>query len=569
MFRVSVILLLLLCAWTSKRSSAQPIAALVISETGDVPVPRSVLTEIAALRLDGADVLTGTAAVEMYRDTVSREAMESRPDALDRLADLTRRATLHVARRQMEHAQPLLEEAMHEIERALDTLSQEEAGARRVLDACLLMARWYVETNQEASAMEHTLGCRRLVPDLSPSPRTHPPEVIRMVQAVDARLTRLPSLRIASDPEGCGVLLNSRSLGITPFEIRVPQGAYRVQLVCEAGGGVSRSRVHEIVLGTEPAVLAFDMVLESVLTTRDQIRLRYQTEQSVEEWAHEHAVEIGRQLRMPEVVHMSRHGGGWRIDRIRVGDASVRASIWLPLTPSVNVSTLASTALRELRSTDLTTTPPREAQPWSPPVEPSREPRAYVSAPSLSGTAANAKSPSEITRARLGGGIALSLAGIGLLAGSLVYHLRTVSSGDDLSQMNRLTPGFGATVDSFDSSRRWALSLGSAAGLVLAGGLPLMLPRYTSVPWWSWGLGVVGAATTLVGALLSARTRGCLDADCTRRATPETGGVLALGVGIPLLMLPFIQLGRRLRRNDSVEVSWGVGASSVWVQGAF
>jgi hypothetical protein len=195
-------------SWVA-RAAAQPSGVLVVAtHEGSPPVPRALFTEIAGLRLDGAPLLLGGEAVASYRDTVSREPSRLGADAFDELSQSTRRAIRHVALRQTEEARTLIANLLTSAERALDALNREEQGARAVLDACLSLARSYLENGSPEQAEEHALACRRLVPDLAPT-QTHPPDAGALerdghphARAI-ARSLQVPSvLAIVRVPEG-------------------------------------------------------------------------------------------------------------------------------------------------------------------------------------------------------------------------------------------------------------------------------------------------------------------------------------------------------------------------------
>ena len=545
------------------RALAQPSGVLVVAtHEGSPPVPRALLTEIAGLRLDGAPLLLGGEAVASYRDTVSREPSRLGVDAFDELSSSTRRAIRHVALRQTEEARTLIANLLASAERALDALNREEQGARAVLDACLSLARSYLENGSPDQAEEHALACRRLVPDLSPT-QTHPPEIHELVRQVDARLSRMrASIRVESEPSGCAVFVNGRELGISPFEIRAPQGSYRLQVRC----GEEESRVHTLLLGSEPANVRIDVALDRVLRTEQQLTLIYPDLEAIERRAHEHARAIARALQVPSVLTIVRVTEGWRIDRVTV-TGEVEASTWVPVAPTVEAATLAIASLRERRSLDLTGPEPRERAPWRDAVAtttPDAPEPAVVEATS------ERVGLRRTTPTRLALGVTSTAVGLGALAAGVLFHWRTNDSAEALDGAGRLTPGYVGLVDDFDQARRRSLAFTSVSGVVLTLGLSWLTLERETTPWWSWVLGAAGLGSVVVGVITSLGDRSCLDQDCTRRDAPETAGIAWIAGGLPLLALPFVQLVRGSRSTtERTTLSWSIQQNRVTLLGSF
>ncbi|MBX3246889.1 MAG: PEGA domain-containing protein [Myxococcales bacterium] len=518
-------------------------------------------------------MLLGREAVETYRNTVSREPAQEHPDAIDELVSTTNQAIRFVARHQMEQALPLLQNAMHLIERAIETLSREERGARQALDACLVLSRLYLETGRLPQAREHTLGCRRLVPDLTPLPRTHPPEVVELVRTVDAHLARMPAIRVESTPSQCPVLLNGRELGTTPFEVRAPQGQYRVQVVCDVNdSGSLRSRVRELILGSESVTIRFDVNLDQAILSEENIILQYRSSSVARRRAHRDAETIGRQLHVSTVLHLSAQASGWRLDRVRVHDGRPSASVWLSESPSAQEASLAIEALRVGRSLDLSGSEPRVVVPWAP-DEAGAPPRAQGDVDHGQGVGSAAHQSYETDAytngGRIASGLSLSILGLGAISAGIYSHRQANSAAVRLRGSNRLVVGFVDMVDSFDGARRRNLILSGSAALFLSAGIPLLARRHARTPWWSWTIGAAGLAAVFIGALVSAGSRQCLDADCLRRSAPETIGALLLAAGLPLVVLPFAQTTRRLNSREYRSVGLAASLDRVVFFGVF
>lgn len=547
LMRVFVSLVLLSVASVA---SAQPSGVLVIAtHEGSPPVPRALLTELAALRLDGAPLVLGGEAVSLYRDSVSREPSRLSADAFDELSRNTRRAIRHVALRETDEARVLIANLLASAEAALDMLNREEEGARAILDACLSLARSYLENGSRDQAEDHALACRRLVPDLAPT-QTHPPEIHELLRDVDARLARMrASIRVESEPSSCPVFVNGRELGVTPFEIRAPQGAYRLQVVC----GSQDSRVHTLLLGSEPARVRIDVALDRALRTDQQLALVYPDADSLSRLAHEHIRVLAADLQLPNAVAITNVEDGWRVDRVSLTGV-VEASVWVPVSPTVQGATMAIAALRERRSLDLTSEAPRERAPWTPVVVESTEPTADSEEPVVDEE--EEASAAGTTPTRLALGITATTVGVAALGASLAFRFQTRDAAEALKGTTRLTPGYVGLLDDFESSRRRGLAFAGVAGLTLATGIPLLALRRDTTPWWSWVLGASGLAAVTVGVITLLQDRECLDSDCAERSAPETRGALWLAGGLPLLVLPFAQL--RGRERAPVHVSFRI-----------
>jgi hypothetical protein len=493
-----VLVSLVLLSATSVATAQSSGVLVVATHEGSPPVPRSLLTELAALRLDGAPLVLGGEAVSLYRDSVSREPSRVSDDAFDELSQNTRRAIRHVALRETDEARLLIANLLASAERALDVLNRQEHGARAVLDACLSLARSYLESGSRDQAEEHALACRRLVPDLAPT-QTHPPEIHELLRDVDGRLARMrASIRVESSPSSCPVFVNGRELGVTPFEIRAPQGAYRLQVVC----GSEESRVHTLLLGSEPARVHIDVALDRVLRTEQQLALVYPDAESLARFALDHVRVLAADLQLPNAVAITNVEGGWRVDRVSL-TGNVEASVWVPTSPTVQGSTMAIAALRERRSLDLTGETPRDRAPWAPVVVQGPEPVADPDADRhpTDDMEVDETSPRRTTPTRLALGIAVTTVGLTALGAALAFRFQTRDAADALTGTTRLTSGYVGLVDDFESARRRGLAFAGVAGLTLSAGIPLMAPRRQTTPWWSWVLGAAGLGTITVGVI--------------------------------------------------------------------
>ncbi|MBW1756054.1 MAG: PEGA domain-containing protein, partial [Deltaproteobacteria bacterium] len=139
----------------------------------------------------------------------------------------------------------------------IEELNREPERSQKVLDTCLYGVRALLETGSPSSAETQARECRKLVLHGEPSAHMHPPQVLEMLDRVDAARTRQTgALRVESKPSGCAVRVNGLMLGETPIEVRnLFPGRYAVQVECDLD---RRGRVHSADVKAAPTDVFVD-----------------------------------------------------------------------------------------------------------------------------------------------------------------------------------------------------------------------------------------------------------------------------------------------------------------------
>ncbi|QQR88857.1 MAG: PEGA domain-containing protein [Myxococcales bacterium] len=143
-------------------------------------------------------------------------------------------------------------------------ISADPMGAFHLYNACLYLARVFVETNQTNKAEVQIRRCRALVPNIKVDTIQHPPDVVTQVRAVDSALAKSShALSIRSTPDNCLVLINGRKMGTSPLTLGgLPQGSYWVQAVCDTN---AQGREHRIELGARDVEYLIDTQFDGAL----------------------------------------------------------------------------------------------------------------------------------------------------------------------------------------------------------------------------------------------------------------------------------------------------------------
>lgn len=552
----AILLLPFLCV--SIAQSQEPTALLVVAESSESPPPpQSLLVELRGLRLNGRPVSLGGSAANLVRAESSYEASASDGPA-DRLRANVQSALQFLSQGDHEAARRELAAVIRHAEEALDTLGRQEAAARDLLDACLFSVRTYLEAGLDEDARRETFRCRRLVPDLSPEAFRHPPEVRELLARVDAQMPTLQrTLRVESTPSACPIRINGRELGVTPYEARTPAGLYTLSVECPAQGTrpAMASRVHPLLLGSEPVTVDIDVHHDARLVTNDDlgVRLRYRSGADLRNNLWADAVRLGKSVHLPWVLLLSLDmGHRWRLDWIDIDERRVLASAWLPEGPSLRDVRRAVQAISERRSIDLGASDQETVEPWAPTAAPQhptaipREPEAVSSR----GT--------HITGWVVAG---LGVASLGAAWGAWAT---LGSKRDELAVADPMLMGFIEAQSALDRRRRSALGFTLAAGLLLTSAVPLLAPAGEEVPAWAWIVGGAGLAVGGIAIWQFLRASDCIDAGCTRQEQTWRGGLLGLAHALPLLALPIALLAKR---RTTATVTAGVG--TIGVAGSF
>jgi hypothetical protein len=275
-----------------------------------IVIPYGVSSSVEATR--AADKLAhglaerrlGVASQHELRDLFlerSRAHLPADAKLASMLAEARTRALDHAAYGRREAARRAAEEAMQAAERTPEALEDTDL-ARHVLDACLAVVRVDLQEHDRARAVEDAQRCRRLVPDLAPRESTHAAEVVGVLAEADNQLRRAGAgtLTVLADTDqACGVFVNGRRLGATPFPYEhAPLGATSVFLEC----GTQRSRLHLVQLQDRPAMLTIGVGSDARISDRTVIALVYDSEQTLREQLASDVKRVGETVAARDVV---------------------------------------------------------------------------------------------------------------------------------------------------------------------------------------------------------------------------------------------------------------------------
>lgn len=585
------VLLIALFAWPC---AAQPLGRLVVIP---IATPDLALSSRIAARLEPAFAAQRVTPLSLHeardRFLVRSRAPQSPTESdVGALARAAQDAVEHVAFGRVAAAQASVREVIMRAEQTLESLNRETATARSILDACLSLVRSTLATHNREGALEQAMRCRRLVPDLVPSEKAHPANVIGVLAEADdlLRRMRIGRLSVKSAPEsGCAVYVNGRHLGTTPFELdRAAAGDYRVQVECAPRPG----RVHLVQLGDEPVELVVDTALDRAVTSEPRLALRYESEQAAREQAITHAAAIGRELDVDDVVLVHATAADATLLRVRVKQRRLVGSVALPLQEQRVQSAALQEAVEALAEARL-------LAPWSadgegraehprapaltnrpaPPgrraaeaaraeqTEPRRaddeEPRAQAEAQAITPAERGAvvahdvsaeRAPSHgatprLRRRRIGGavGLVLGVATLGLSYGlSVRRHERAETLRAGLRDDDDTYPRYARA---WDDARVLSYSFAAVGTLIASGSVAaLALSRPQPLPVWSAvAAAVAGAGLIGWGAYDVARGDSCGLGEFDRRLCVDAReqrdrGALVLLSALPLLTLPLVRL---------------------------
>jgi PEGA domain len=476
------------------------------------------------------------AARTRFDELASSDPPSVTENDIERWLALSRTAVRHLARTDYAAARETLLEAQRLSDRAAEELNRELNRARQVLDTCLYDVRAYVETN-DPRAESRAIECRRLVPRVEPSPYNHTPEVVELLRRVDRNLAEAPpgSLRIESQPSGCGLRLNGVQFGNTPFVSEdLAPGEYRAQVECDP---TVRGRVHRIRIGAGTSTVRIDGRFDAAVRTDAAVRLVYgdaaQAERAVGD-----ALEIANVVGVNEVWLMWADADGerWRVDRVDVSEQRVLASVLSP--PSM--ASLTASALIAGRSEDRDEAGVRPMARWEPGQGANGSEEAAAGESGDSGDVAS-----------IAVGSSLAVLGVGsFVAAAVLYDWRS-QAGGQVSLAADAVPGNG-TLEGYVEwkqtweGRRWSVLGASLAGAALTtGALPFLLPPEEGVPWWSYlvagaGVGLVTAGALEIGTASTCAVELEQGAGCVAAAEAVDRGMIWLTASVPFLSVPLI-----------------------------
>lgn len=442
------------------------------------------LADQAALR--GFSALASKEAVSLFekRESAEPHALADANDS-EKLAHNRSQILDQMVGGRSKRAYESSKDLLAEIEAAPEKLARQEVDAKHVLDICLFRVRAMIEIKgydhdnpDNQLVVNEAMRCIRLVPDLTPSPRMHPPEVIQVYKhARRLEKENAGRMEVTSEPTQCPVFINGRRLGSTPFSKRVAAGLYRVQVECP-GVKEGRARVHSINVDGKNALARLHVrrVFESAIhTSGGSIELRYSSIAMEERHRLDAARQVASAVGVSEVWLLSPVGvDEYRVDRMNFAKGDkVQASIYFRMV-GADVAHQAShelfESMRASKSVDLREKDVRKVAAWVADEPKPVEEEVDAESADLSWLA---YSTAGVGAAALIGGVAMEAAG--------------------------------GSID--NSPANIGLFVGSGGSLMLSLALPFILPEENGTPWYAWLSGVVGLGA-IAGGVVAMLTHG-------------------------------------------------------------
>ncbi len=467
-----------------------------------------------ALRETGLSIADEESLKEQFESQVSSPAASLSESEIDEWANRSVSAVRNIARTDYEAAREDLLAAQRVSERAAEELNRESERAREVLDTCLYMVRAYEEQGQREEAYRQARECRRLVPLIEPSEYRHTPEVVDILERVDADQA-YGILEVTSTPAGCAVRVNGvAQAGVTPLTLeRIPQGDYRLQVECDES---ERGRVHRITVSDGRTVASvdqsFDRAFESVPrvhatqedTLASALRLAAETERTITLVQRDGEALLLTRIRPSGERNMVRYGAG----------ADRRAPI---------ASLLGGESL------DYTQDPPV-------PMGGSGD----TEAESLVETAAPVVSGPGLPGWRIGLGIGTLALGIGGGVAATMLHFRRDERGDRYLLAEPTDPDFLTRQSDWRSLRTPIVAISLVSGGLLGASAFLLTPPRGKLTFLTVVSGLVGLGLVSGAVVLGFTGEECESVADTRQECVSHGSRTDVAWMLGSLSIPFL-----------------------------
>ncbi len=520
-----------------------------------------------ALRRQGIGVWFPAPALSVFRERGSFEPPAPSDDEISVWAEGAQRAVRTIVLGDRSVALPELEAAQEFAEKNLVVLNRDARTAGLVLDACLYLARAYVDTGDPEAAERQAQDCVRLAPVAAPNPRVHPPSIIDLYSvAQKPSAARGGVLVVESEPADCDVRINGVLVGKTPMaSADLYPGSYQVQIECRPD---EPGRVHrvEVPLGTR-SLFAIDR-FERAVSSSTLLHLQFGETPEPQDVAR-YAREVARTLPASAVIVASLVGPEVLQLEVELATRTEASIVRLPVSsagPDQDVMNQSVEALLAGICTDFTDGTPREIDCLTgqaiapPPVEVVQEKRV-------------GPRPLFIT------GVSLASVGVASLAAGWSLDIVRRSAGDNwIADPSKLS----LQAKWLDLETSLIVTAALGGGLLVAA-LPMVLPIRSKTPWWAWfngGLGVAAAVGSIVSVTTaspkpaeSCEVNGQDPAACVNRKRDTDRAILLGATAAPLLTMPLVYLLRRGERHPKVEieprVTVGRGGGALGVTGSF
>jgi len=501
-----------------------------------------------ALRRQGIGVWLPPSALAAFHERGSFEPPAPSDKEISAWAEDAQRAVRTIVLGDRSVALPELEAAQEFAEENLVVLNRDPRTASLVLDACLYLARAYLDTGDPDAAERQVEDCVRLAPAAVPNPRVHPPSIVDLYSlAQKPSAARGGALLVESEPPACDVRINGMLAGKTPMaSADLYPGSYQVQIECRPD---EPGRVHrvEVPLGTR-SLFVIDH-FERAVRSSTLLHLQFEETPEPQDLAR-FAREVARTLPASAVIVASLVGPDVLQLEVELATQTEASIVRLPISsagPDQGVMNQSVEALLAGICKDFTDGTPRAidcltGQPIAPP------PVELVDAKRVG------PRPLFIT------GVTLASVGVASLAAGWSLDLVRRSAGDNwIADPSSL--GIQAKWLDLETSLIVTASLG---GGLLVAAMPMVLPVHSKTPWWAWvngGLGVAAAVGSIVSATTaspkpveSCEVNGQDPSACVNRKRDTDRAILLGATAAPLLTMPLVYLLRRSGRKPKVEV---------------
>lgn len=423
----------------------------------------------------------------------------------------------------------------------LTVTNRSDRASHALADACLYVVRALQHRGDTAAAVRQAEECLLLVPDLAPSPETHPEPVRAAVAA--ARETELGELQVVGTAvSDCQVYIQGRPFGKLPARVRLVPGRYSVQTDCVAEGLIHEATVRP----GQRTRLTVASRLEQALRPANP-RLLY-TEQNQGSLTAQDLSEYAEWLTLAELWTLQQAGEALRLSRFQVEDRRVLSSAFVlePLEPRASLPRRLSRAAAKLSC---------DPAPCSEPAH-------------------------QVAQVLPGRPIWIATGAVGAagMLGSWILWTRYRAHEADLRELPYTDSRYSDRLDQRDDIATAAIISTAAGSGLFATAAPFWLPERQRVPWWAWTAGAVGAASAGVGTALWLRHNQLEQCDApagdeagSEPVTPECRrwrstlplAPMLVTQGASLLSLPLTYLVRNWTRSASASLDVGATPSGL------
>lgn len=501
-----------------------------------------------ALRRQGIGVWFPDSALSVFRERGSFEPPAPGDEEVSLWAARAQEAVRTIVLGDRSAALPELEAVQAFAEQNLVALNREPETAGLVLDACLYLARAYLDSADPDAAERQARDCVRLASAAAPNPRVHPPSIIELYEAAQGpSAARGGTLIVESEPAACDLRINGTLVGKTPMASDdLYPGSYQVQVECHPD---EPGRVHrvDVPLGSR-SLFVIDR-FERTVRSSTLLYLQFEKAPDPKELAR-HAREVARALPASAVMIASLVGSDVLQLEVELATQTESSLVRLPTSstgPDQDLMNQSVEALLAGRCTDFTNGRPSEID--------CRTGQVIVPTP------VEAVDPKRVRpRPLFITGVSLASVGAASLAAGWSLAIVRRSVGDDwIADPNNLS-----------LQTKWldletgVIVTASVGGGLLVAAMPMVLPLHSKTPWWAWVSGGLGVAAA-VGSIVSATTAAPKSADscevngqdptaCVSRKRDTDRAILLGATAAPLLTMPLVYLLRRGDRKPRVQV---------------